>query len=80
MAEIGFGRVNEMLKEPKFLTEDELEWVKLIDDTCAQYREPEMTSRQQTVILDIYGKFSARKEGRPVPSSKAPPDDFFPLV
>jgi len=56
-----FNMVDEMLKNPKRLTEMELDWVKKIDKTTAGFSDIEFTLRQREVINDIYGRFKNRK-------------------
>lgn len=56
-----FNMVDEMLKNPKRLTETELDWVKKIDKTTAGFRNTEFTPRQCEVIIDIYDRFRERK-------------------
>ncbi len=52
-----FDIVDEMLKNPKRLTRNELEWVQKIDKTTAGFINTEFTPRQRQVINDIYPDF-----------------------
>ncbi len=51
--------LDEMLKAPGRLTGIELEWVRKIDHTMAQYDNPNPSGRQTEVIIDIYRRFSS---------------------
>lgn len=49
-----------MLKNPEFLREKELSWVKKIDQTVAGFREQNLTPRQEEVLRDIFEKYKKR--------------------
>ena len=67
--------MDEMLKSPDLLSENDWEWVKKIDSTVADCQHQNFTTRQYHVIMDIYEKFTGRKkcntitEKRPVKES-----------
>ena len=52
--------IDVMLKNPKFLSERELSWVKKIDQTVADFREQSLTPRQAEVLRDIFHKYKKR--------------------